>query len=115
MENIYKNLGRKIRNYRHIAGMTQEQLGGHSQITQNYLTLVESGKKKPTIEVVKRIAYALEVPLADFFEENPAPEPQPDYVKQIKTILKDMTPKQRQLFMNIIKDASKRIKDQSES
>lgn len=94
--------------------MTQEQLGGHSQITQNYLTLLESGRKKPTIEVVKRIAYALEIPLAVFFEEKQEEELRPDYEKQIKMMLKDMTPKQRQLFLNILKDASKRIKNQPE-
>ena len=114
MDNIYKSIGKKLKQFRQEAGMTQEQLGGHAQITQNYLTLLESGKKKATVEVLVRIANALELPLSQLFESKPEVKTGIDYGKQVNMMLKDMTPKQRLLFMNLVKDSAKRIRTQPE-
>lgn len=39
------HLGSKIRKYRHLAGMTQEELAEYSNLSVNYISKVEREKK----------------------------------------------------------------------
>ena len=58
-------MGEAICALRHNHGMTQEQLAKLIGVTQQYIQLIESGKRKPTIELVKKIASALGVTVSD--------------------------------------------------
>lgn len=58
------NLGKAIRDVRVKRRITQVDLAKWSNLTQGYLSLVESGKKTPSIEVLVNISGAIEVPIA---------------------------------------------------
>jgi transcriptional regulator with XRE-family HTH domain len=45
---------------------TQEDLAGRCDLDRPYISLIEVGKKQPTISVLYRIATALELPFGDF-------------------------------------------------
>jgi methanogenic corrinoid protein MtbC1/DNA-binding XRE family transcriptional regulator len=57
-----KRLGRRIRTLRLKLGWTQEQLAAATKLTRAYLVSVEGGKQNVSMDVVVRIANALNVP-----------------------------------------------------
>lgn len=46
--------------------LTQEDLAGRCELDRPYISLIEVGRKQPTISVLYRIAKALELPLGEF-------------------------------------------------
>ena len=66
-------IGRKIRKIRNQSELTLEEVAGRTGFTKSYLSMVESGKKSPPIATLSKIAQALSVDMAVFFEKrNPA-------------------------------------------
>lgn len=57
------NLGNSIKAFRKGRKLSQSDLAGMCGITSTYLSLVENGKKEPTIALIKVIAEKLVVPL----------------------------------------------------
>lgn len=55
-----QTVGRTIRLYRLEKALTQEELGGRAAICYKYLGEVERGRANPSLEVIYRIARALE-------------------------------------------------------
>ena len=66
-ESVQKDLGLRVRELRHLAGLTQEegavQLG---MLTPNYAR-IEQGRMNVTIDTVVRLANMLGVSVADLF------------------------------------------------
>ena len=56
-------MGKKsaLREYRRKAGMTQEQLAGLAGISKGFLGKMETGRKWPNIDMLIRLAQALNV------------------------------------------------------
>ena len=63
MDTFYKDLGRRISDRRHSAGLTQDTLAATAEIGTSYLAHIEAGRKKPTLETLRKIARALSVEL----------------------------------------------------
>ncbi|MEI8194341.1 MAG: helix-turn-helix transcriptional regulator [Phycisphaerae bacterium] len=51
------------------AGMTQEELAGKVHLTREYISLLERGKRTPTIAVFIRITRAVGLSPADLIEQ----------------------------------------------
>lgn len=66
--NIKLHLGKKIREIRETKGWSQEFLADQSGLHRTYISGVERGVRNPSIEIVFRIAIALEVNVALLFE-----------------------------------------------
>ena len=58
-------VGRQVRKLRKIKGMTQAQLARAAGILRPNLSRVESGKHRPSLETLEKIAAALKVPIVD--------------------------------------------------
>lgn len=65
-ENIRLQLGRKIKEFRKIKGITQQKLAESANIDYKYLQRIE-GKRPPniTVETLARIAKALKINPSD--------------------------------------------------
>ncbi|MEW6776356.1 MAG: helix-turn-helix transcriptional regulator [Bdellovibrionota bacterium] len=74
-EKLRKDLGGRIRAFRHSAGLTQAELGDLAQIGNEFLSRLEHGRGSPSLDTLGRLAAALGVPLSELFasEEPPAP------------------------------------------
>jgi transcriptional regulator with XRE-family HTH domain len=59
-------LATEIKLRRRELGFSQEDLAGVCQLDRPYITLIEVGRKQPTISVLLRLADALQYPLGDF-------------------------------------------------
>lgn len=71
-DNYYFDIVRlNIKKYRHSANMTQQQLADASGLTMNYIAKIESQKMQRgfTLVALGRIADALNIEIAKFFEE----------------------------------------------
>ena len=69
-----KTIGLSIRKRREELGITQEALAFASGVTSSFLSIVEQGKKYPSVAVLKRILYALNVNVS--FEEKNGLKPE---------------------------------------
>lgn len=69
MSDMAKWVGQRIRNYRNQLGISQEQLAERCAYHPTYIGQIERGEKNATLESIKRIADALDVPLSTLFEK----------------------------------------------
>jgi transcriptional regulator with XRE-family HTH domain len=60
-------LGNAIKLIRTARGLTQRALAKKLDVTANYLSLIESDKREPSLSFLKRLASELGVPVAMFF------------------------------------------------
>lgn len=68
--NIDESIGYYIKKYRKEKGLTQSQLGELLDVSQAMIAQYEKGMRHPKIETLRKIAFALDVKLADFLEAN---------------------------------------------
>ncbi|MEG3616039.1 helix-turn-helix domain-containing protein [Isoptericola haloaureus] len=64
-------LGRRIRHARTARGLTLEALGKQVESAPSLLSLVENGRREPRLSLLRSLAEALEVPLADLLADEP--------------------------------------------
>ncbi len=65
---INKQLGARIRYLRQQKNWSMEDLALEAEINRNYLCDLERGSRNPTVNVLNRIAKALDVNLSTLFE-----------------------------------------------
>lgn len=64
-----KGFGAMLKTLREQKGLTQVELAERAGIVQGYLAMIESGERKnPSLDVLKRIAKALGVPLTELLK-----------------------------------------------
>jgi transcriptional regulator with XRE-family HTH domain len=64
------NIGETIRNYRLQKGMSQGDIEKRTGLLRCYLSRVENGHTIPSLDTLVKIATAMDVPLAHFFNEH---------------------------------------------
>lgn len=70
--NIYDLVRKNIRKYRRLKCMTQQELADASELSHGYIREIESLNMGSTfsLDVVEKIANALNIKIKDLFEEN---------------------------------------------
>jgi transcriptional regulator with XRE-family HTH domain len=69
-ESTRQIFGRNMRRIRRGKDLTQEDLSHATGITQAYISEIEAGKRKVSIDNIEAIAKALKVSVAQLFEDN---------------------------------------------
>jgi len=64
------NIGETIRNFRLQKGMSQGDIEKRTGLLRCYLSRVENGHTIPSLDTLAKIATAMEVPLAQFFNDT---------------------------------------------
>ena len=67
--NIKQKVGIKIKEYRKLKGFSQEKLANLSEIDRTYLPTIEKGERNVSIQILEKLAKALEISIKDFFDE----------------------------------------------
>ena len=67
--NISRLFGSAVRVHRTAAGISQEKLAERAGLHPTYVSMVERGVRKPTLDVAARLAKALKVTLPALIEE----------------------------------------------
>ena len=65
------NIGTTIRGYRLQKGMSQGDIEKRTGLLRCYLSRVENGHTVPSLETLKKIAGALDLPMSHFFSDEP--------------------------------------------
>ena len=61
-------VGKRIRDLRQAAGISQEELAARATLHRNYVGSIERGERDVGLGALQRLASALKVSLADFFK-----------------------------------------------
>ena len=88
------NIGITIRELRKRKNLSQEELSGLTNISQTYISQIESGKKTPTLDVLQTIGEKIGVPfqIISFLSlnEDAIPEGKREHYKAIEPAVKAM-------------------------
>ncbi|MCU6712429.1 helix-turn-helix domain-containing protein [Paenibacillus sp. J5C_2022] len=112
MSDISRLIGENIRALRREKGLSQEQLALRADINTSYMGQVERGEKNPTIDVLNRIAFALQTPLKDIVtvealgEEDEASKSNQDsslYAEKIAHQLTVLSLKEQEVVYKLVK------------
>jgi XRE family aerobic/anaerobic benzoate catabolism transcriptional regulator len=66
-----QRLGERVRKIRNGRGMSRKALAKHSDVSERYLAQLESGTGNCSIVLLRRIAQALSVPVAQLIDDRP--------------------------------------------
>ena len=62
------NIAAKIKTARQQAGLTQSELASSLPVTQGYLSLLESGRRMPSLRTLNGIAKSLNISASDLIK-----------------------------------------------
>lgn len=68
-QTLQQQFGDLIRRRRHAAGLGQEALADKAGLHRTHVSLLERGKRMPSLLVVRKLAAALETTMASLMEE----------------------------------------------
>lgn len=105
MDNNY-SIGKKIREFRHAKGFTQEELAFRADISSVYLRQIEKEERNPTISTVLKLCDGLTIHPSDLFEEKES-LPISSIEEQILAYLSDKSDEQKQIALDLLKTAFK--------
>ena len=85
-----QEFGRRVRYYRKLKALTQEQLGEKANVGYKYIGEIERGRKRASIIILLRLSQALQISLADLihFSNSPSDE-QTRHMHSIMRILEN--------------------------
>lgn len=61
-------LAKRIKKYRKSENLTQEELAEKIKMSTKYIQFIETGKRKPSLKTVYKIAKTLKVKVQDLFQ-----------------------------------------------
>lgn len=65
---ILIKFGHKVRSERTRLGLSQEKLAARAGVHRTYIGMIERAEKNITLENIEKIAKALKIGIADFFQ-----------------------------------------------
>jgi transcriptional regulator with XRE-family HTH domain len=65
---ILIKFGQKVREERARLGLSQEELATRAGVHRTYIGMIERAEKNITLENIEKIAKALKISIADFFQ-----------------------------------------------
>jgi len=89
-ENAAILLGRRVRSLREAKGWTQQELGSQADVNYKFLGEIERGQQNPSLNVLVKIAAALEVDLPEMLRFEHESTDRKQIESQIEKILKTM-------------------------
>ena len=67
---ILVHFGSKVREYRKLRGLSQEQLAFKANLHRTYIGMIERGEKNITLLNIEKVADSLNISIKDLFYEN---------------------------------------------
>lgn len=83
------DVGKRIKEYREVKGISVNKLANISGISQSYLRSVELSEKNPSIEKIERICCGLDISLEEFFTNSKGKEMEDELVREIYRLDKE--------------------------
>jgi XRE family aerobic/anaerobic benzoate catabolism transcriptional regulator len=100
VSNLLRMLGNRVRDARARHGMTRRMLARDSNISERYLAELESGRGNLSIVLLKRLAAAIDVPMAELIDEGPRPS---TAYQMLAQRLRRLEPRDLELVSSMVK------------
>jgi len=71
---VVQLLGRNVRRYRKLKGLTQEELSHRAEMERSYVSDLERGERNPSVKALGRLAEALEIEPKLLLDRERVPE-----------------------------------------
>lgn len=97
----YKLIGRRIRERRLLANYSQEQLAWEADLSPTYISYIENGTKKPSLESLVSICNVLGITLDSLLTGNQI-HSNYDYQTDIAMIMKGTSSSEKRLIYELI-------------
>jgi len=110
MEEIYKFVGKRIREERKVHKITQERLAELTCLSPAFIGQIERGHNRASLYTIEKIAKALNIPIDNFFTELYKPVKHPKIINQLNVLLKDKSSKDQQLAKELVEFILNKIK-----
>ena len=108
---IYREIGKRIRDIRTQAEITQEKLAELSGVSSNFISQIERGRNKCSLETISNLSSALNVPLYELFNfKRVNPTAKDSFAKRIEIMLKNLPEKDKSLILDITSDIYGKLK-----
>lgn len=101
---IFKDIGKRIRQIRLQRDLTQEELGERANLHYSYIGQVERGDKIPSLKTLSKIAKALNVSLDYVLEDVKTYEARPDTeaaINELVTMIKTRPAHQIKMLVSV--------------
>ena len=105
----YKSIGRRIALNREKAKVTQAALAEYLEVSESFISQIERGKTKISLPRLYQIAEALDMDVALLVSDCTKLSIS-GINSEIEQIIKDWTPEQRSMLIDLIVCANKKIK-----
>lgn len=112
MSGFTTEVGKKIRQYRKAANLTQEKLGEILSIDPSYVGRIERGEANITLETVIKVAEALRISPYDLFKQskNSKITEKNDLIEKLNILIMNLHIDDLKVVFRIIKEAITLIK-----
>lgn len=102
MQQIYINIGKRIRNIRKAKKMTLEDLAFEIDMDYSFIARIETGKATPSLETLYKISKGLKIKFYQLFDEiNPKKESLVE--KEFLAVTKKLSFEEKDKILSIIK------------
>ena len=105
----YVLLGERIKFWRQQRNLTQEQLAEIVGVTPGFISLIEIGKRRVSLESLLSICTELEITLNELLVGNQLPQPS-DYNTEFSELISKLDEADKQLLFEITKAVCTTIK-----
>lgn len=68
---IKQEFGKRLNQIRKEKKISQERLAELSELNRPYISAIEQGKRNVSLEVIEKLAQALEIEINEFFQTPP--------------------------------------------
>lgn len=100
MDIDYKHIGRRIREERLKAGLTQAELAEKAKSSTQYISIIENAKKSASLNIVIHIANALGVSIDRLVADNLS-EDNPLFDAELAEVISGCTDYERHIILDI--------------
>ena len=98
----YERIGKRIQQLRKLKKMSQADLAEYTGMSVSYISHIETGRKKPSLESLVRIASALGITLDRILLGNQVADLK-DYLPEIRNLMKDCSPYEKAVILDMVK------------
>lgn len=105
VQSISERFGMRIKEYRTLRGISQEQLALKANVNVSFLGQIERGNKKPTIDTIDKLLNALDIEYTDFFDfkQTVSSKKNTATIDKIIYELKSRTSAEQQLIYDVMR------------
>ncbi len=103
---ITEEVGNRIKYFRRLKSISQEELALRANLNPAYFGQVERGVKCPTIDTLYKIANALEVSPAKLLQASDRPTPPSEYNSRVAAFLARVPEEKRDQVLRIIEEVT---------